>query len=70
MATLIGRYVGTSRGIFELADGRQVEASGGPMFDSPACPEIGDKVFLVLDRSGEVLRWEPYPGARSRRRDE
>jgi hypothetical protein len=68
LARLVGRYVGTTRGVFELADGRQVEIDGLVDFDSSEAPEPGQKAFVVMDGSGQALRWEPYAGARLRRR--
>jgi hypothetical protein len=62
LATLAGRYVGTSRGVFELADGTQVELDGPLRFDSDETPEPGQRAFVVVDETGQAVRWEPYPG--------
>jgi hypothetical protein len=67
LARLVGRYVGTTRGVFELADGALVEVDGVVGFDSAEGPEPGQKAFVVMDESGRALRWEPYAGARLRR---
>jgi hypothetical protein len=67
LARLVGRYVGTTRGVFELADGAHVEIDGLVGFDSAEAPEPGQKAFVVIDESGRALRWEPYTGARLRR---
>jgi hypothetical protein len=67
LAKLIGQYVGTTRGVFELADGAHVEVHGLVGFDSADAPEPGQKAFVVLDEIGRALHWEPYPGARPRR---
>ncbi len=67
LAKLIGRYVGTTRGVFELADGSHVEVDGGVEFDSPEAPEPGQKALVVVDATGRALRWEPYTGTRLRR---
>lgn len=67
LARLVGQYVGTTRGVFELADGNHVEADGLVRFDSAEAPEPGQKAFVVMDESGRALRWEPYGGARPRR---
>jgi hypothetical protein len=67
LGRLVGRYVGTTRGVFELADGSHVDINGSVAFDSVEAPEIGEKAFVVIDESGRALRWEPYPGARLRR---
>src|SRR5215204_4632271 len=64
LARLVGRYVGTTRGVFELGDGRHVEAGGVVGFDSAEAPEIGGKALVVMDESGGALSWEPYAGAR------
>jgi hypothetical protein len=66
LARLVGRSGGASRGIFELADGRQVELEGVVEFDAVEAPKAGDKAFVVVDASGRALRWEPYAGARLR----
>lgn len=63
LARLVGRYVGTSRGVFELADGSHVEVDGLFSLDSTEAPEPRQKAFVVMDESGRVLRWEPYGGA-------
>ena len=68
LARLVGRYVGTTRGVFELADGGRVEVDGVVGFDSADAPEPGQKAFVVVDESGRALRWEPYAGTRSRRK--
>jgi hypothetical protein len=70
LARLVGRSGGASRGIFELADGRQVELEGVVNFDVVDTPAPGEKAFVVIDASGQALRWEPYPGARLRRHPE
>jgi hypothetical protein len=67
LATLAARYVGTGRGVFELADGRHVDVDGAVVFDSAEAPAVGEKALIVLDEQGRALRWEPYPGARLRR---
>ena len=64
LARLVGRYVGTTRGVFELADGGHVEVDGVVGFDSAEAPEPGQKAFVVIDESGWAFRWEPYGGAR------
>jgi hypothetical protein len=70
LARLVGRFVGTSRGVFELADGRQVEVEGELEFDAPEAPEPGQKALIVLDESGQPLRWEPnHPASLGRRTD-
>jgi hypothetical protein len=66
LAKLVGRYVGTTRGVFELADGAQVEVDGPLEFDSAEAPEPGQKALVVIDESGRPVRWEPYAGARLR----
>jgi hypothetical protein len=66
LARLVGRYVGTTRGVFELADGCHVEIDGVVGFDSAEAPEFGKKALVVIDESGRALRWEPYAGARLR----
>ena len=63
LATLVGRYVGTSRGVFELADGTQVELDGPLRLDSDETPEPGQKTLVVVDETGQPVRWEPYPAA-------
>jgi hypothetical protein len=68
LARLVGRYVGTTRGVFELADGSYVEADGPVEFDSAEAPQPGQKALLVIDQSGKPLRWEPYAGAGAGRR--
>jgi hypothetical protein len=68
LARLIGQYVGTTRGVFELADGGRVEVNGVVGFGSAEAPEPGEKAFIVMDESGRAIRWEPYGGARLRRR--
>lgn len=70
LAKLVGRYVGTARGVFELADGGHVEVDGVVDFDAAEAPEPGQKAFVVMDESGRALRWEPYAGARPRREPE
>jgi hypothetical protein len=67
LAKLVGRYGGTSRGVFELADGSHVEIDGIVDFDSAEAPEPGQKAFVVLDEIGRALRWEPYIGTSRRR---
>jgi hypothetical protein len=67
LARLLGRHVGTTRGVFELADGDHVEVDGLVDFDSAEAPEPGQKALVVIDESGRALRWEPYSGARLRR---
>jgi predicted RNA-binding protein with PUA domain len=67
LARLVGRYVGTTRGVFEFADGGHVEIDGVLDFDSAEAPEPGEKAVVVVDENGRVLRWEPYGGARHRR---
>jgi hypothetical protein len=67
LARLVERHDGTSRGVFELGDGRQVEAEGAVSFDSVEAPEVGEKALVVMDESGRALRWELYAGARRRR---
>jgi hypothetical protein len=66
LAKLVARWVGSRRGMFELADGRRVELEGPVEFDSPDSPAPGDKAFVVMDESGHPVRWEPYLAARSR----
>jgi hypothetical protein len=66
LARLVRRERGR-RGVFELADGRLVEAEGTICFDSAAAPQAGEKALIVVDESGRALRWEPYAGARLRR---
>jgi hypothetical protein len=66
LAKLIARWVGSRRGIFELADGSQVELEGPVEFDSPDSPGPGDKAFVVTNDSGRPMRWEPYLAARAR----
>jgi hypothetical protein len=60
LAKLVARWVGTGRGVFELADGSQVELEGSVEFDSPSSPAPGDKAFVVMNESGQPVRWEPY----------
>jgi hypothetical protein len=67
LARLVGRYVGTTRGVFEFADGSQVEIDGPVEFDTAEAPEPGQKAFVVIDEGGRPLRWEPYAGTRLRR---
>jgi hypothetical protein len=67
LARLVGRYVGTTRGVFELADGTHVEVDGALDLDSPNAPKPGQKALVVLDEIGRALRWEPYAGADPRR---
>jgi hypothetical protein len=64
LGKLIARYVGTTRGVFELADGRHVDVEGGAEFDSAEAPEPGQKAFIMVNEAGRALRWEPYVGAR------
>jgi hypothetical protein len=59
LARVVGRYVGTTRGVFELASGDLIETDGLISFDSPEAPEPGDKVFIVFGENGRVVRWEP-----------
>jgi hypothetical protein len=66
LAKLVGRYVGTRRGVFELADGGRVEVDGVVDLDSAEAPVPGQKAFVVMDESGRALRWEPYAGTRLR----
>jgi hypothetical protein len=66
LARLVGRFVGTTRGVFELADGAQVEIDGPVEFDSADSPEPGEKALVVIDEGGRPLRWEPYAGTRLR----
>lgn len=66
LAKLVARWVGSRRGIFELADGSQVEVEGPVEFDSPDSPAPGGKAFVVIDDSGRPLRWEPYFAAGAR----
>jgi hypothetical protein len=66
LAKLVGRYVGTTRGVFEFADGSQVEIDGPIEFDSAEAPERGQKALVLMDESGRPLRWEPYLGAHLR----
>jgi hypothetical protein len=70
LGRLVARTEGASRGIFELGDGRKVELEGVVNFDAADAPVPGEKAFVVIDASGQALRWEPYPGARPRRRPE
>jgi hypothetical protein len=63
LATLVRRHVGTSRGVFELADGTQVELDGPLRFDSDETPEPGQKALVIVDEARHPVRWEPYPGA-------
>jgi hypothetical protein len=65
LAKLVARWVGSRRGIFELADGSQVELEGPLEFDSPDSPGPGDKAFVVMDESRRPVRWEPYVAARA-----
>lgn len=67
LAKLVGRWMGTNRGMFELGDGRQVEVDGLVGFDSLEAPDPGEKAFVVIDESGRPIRWEPYAGGRLRR---
>lgn len=67
LARLVGQYVGTTRGVFELANGTHVEVVGVVGFGTAEAPEPGEKAFVVMDESGRALRWEPYAGARLRR---
>jgi hypothetical protein len=66
LAKLIARYPGTTRGLFELADGRTVEADGVLGFESDEAPRTGEKALIVTDGGGKVLRWEPYAATRLR----
>ena len=66
LAKLVARWVGSRRGIFELADGSQVEVEGPVEFDSPDSPAPGGNAFVVIDDSGRPLRWEPYVAAGAR----
>ena len=66
LGKLVARWVGTKRGIFELADGSQVELEGPVEFDSPDSPGPGDKALVVMTESGRPVRWEPYFAARAR----
>jgi len=68
LAKLVGRYPGTTRGVFELGDGRQVEVDGSVEFDSPDAPKVGDKALVVIDAGGRALRWERYVGTLRRPR--
>jgi hypothetical protein len=61
VAKLVGRYVGTTRGVFEFGDGTTVEADGPVVFDDVAAPGMGERAILVTDADGRVLRWEPHP---------
>jgi hypothetical protein len=54
LGKLVARYVGTARGVFELADGRRGEVDGVVPFDSAESPGIGEKRSLVN-------RWIPTP---------
>ena len=45
-----------------------METYGGILFDGRGSPGVGDKVFLVMSTGGEVVRWEPHPGAGSLRK--
>lgn len=67
LGKLVGRYVGTSRALFELGNGRQVEVEGVVEVDSVEAPGTGEKALIVMDQRGRPLRWEPYLGARLRR---
>jgi hypothetical protein len=67
LAKLVRLYVGTSRGVFEFADGRHVEVEGAMEFAAIEAPQLGEKAFVVVDGSGRALRWEPYPAGRIRR---
>lgn len=67
LAKLVSRRAGTTRGTFEFADGRVVEVDGATDFKSTDAPRVGDKALIVMDQDGQVLRWEPYAGARLRR---
>ena len=65
----LARWVGSKRGVFELADGSHVEVEGPLEFDSPDSPAPGGKAFVVIDDSGRPVRWELYlaAGARQKR---
>ena len=64
LGVFVGRSAGDRRGIFELADGRHVEADGAVGFDAAEAPRPGEKAFLVVDADRQVLGWEPYPAGR------
>jgi hypothetical protein len=70
LGRLVGGHPGTTRGIFELGDGRHVEVDGVVGFDAVEAPTIGEKALVVMDETGRALRWEPYPGGRLRRRSD
>jgi hypothetical protein len=40
LALLVGRHVGTNRGVFELADGRVLEVGGPTEFGEPGGPQL------------------------------
>ena len=67
LAKLVARWVGSTRGIFELADVRHVELDGPVEFDSADSPGPGDKAFVVMNESGRAVRWQPYGAARDQR---
>jgi hypothetical protein len=67
LGKLVGRYAGTTRGVFELGDGRHVEVEGIISMDAVEAPQPGEKALVVLDEHGRALRWEPYAGAHRRR---
>jgi hypothetical protein len=67
LAKLVRPCVGTTRGVFELADGREVEVDGMLRFDTLNAPRKGEKALVVIDDRGEALRWEPYAGTYLRR---
>jgi hypothetical protein len=67
LAKLVARWVGSKRGIFELADGNQVELDGPVEFDSPTSPGPGDRALVVMNESGRPVRWETYVAPRAGR---
>jgi len=64
LARLVRRDPGSTRGVFELADGTHVEVESASFVDASQAPAVGEKALVVLARSGRALRWEPYVGTR------
>lgn len=62
LGRLVARTDGARRGTFELGDGRKVELEGVVNFDAADAPLPGEKAFVVIDASGQALRWEAYRG--------
>jgi hypothetical protein len=57
LAKLVARWIGSTRAVFELADGSQVELEGPVEFDSPESPAPGEKAFVVVNEVGLPVRW-------------